>query len=201
MDKYQIIAGEVYMARDRQTPVLLVTNRLYALKHKKGAQPTYMVAPREITASRKASDTERGLPQYTDYGYLAVRPVVLNTGKDQYGELLKINVQRLLDANKLPIPENVPEGYQLFLITNLAQVIGEYKEIRERVANENAQAAAEAKARREAYNALAQQANRRLGDQPLAVLANAWDEVPATFTLTPLQLRRLVENDPNAQER
>lgn len=139
--------------------------------------------------------------QFVDYGYLGVRPSPLDSRKDQYGELLKINLQSLLGGDKLPIVEAVPKGYELFMITTLSYLTGEYKEIRERVANENAKAAKVAKARREAYNALAKEANELLGDQPLAPLANAWDEIPLTFSLTPTQLRRLVEGNPNAQEK
>lgn len=191
MDKSDIIAGDIYMGRDMRTPLLLVTNRIYVEKHT-GSKVELEVAPPAIKSARRASDTERTQKTWLNSGYLVVRPITVKPGTDHYGDLIKINLQSILGEDKLPIPEMLPPGYEVHLITSPASFKGEYQEIRERQAFQNAQAAKAAKAERLAYNDLVDQANLTLGDLPLERMERAWDVTPEKFELSAAQLKRLL---------
>lgn len=191
MNKWEIIPGDIYMGRDLRTPLLLITNRLYVQKHT-GTKTVLAVAPPNISSARRASDTERAQKTWEDSGYLVVKPITVQYGKDHYGDMLKINLQSLLDEDRMPIPEMLPPGYEIHMITSLAAFKGDYREMREQQVFENEQAAKKAKEARAAYNTLVDTANTLLGDLPLTRLERSWDATPERFELSAAQLTRIL---------
>jgi len=189
MDKSDIIPGDVYMGRDRATPYLLVTNRLYAERHE-GKRVFVEVAPADVKAARGASEAERAQKTWTNFGYFAVKPSYIRNDRDYYAEMQAINIQSLIGPDRLPAPENLPAGYELVLVTSLQTFRGDYAELRAKQISESERAALAAKVAQDRYNELVDAANEVLGaDYALERLDGPWKLVPETIELTLGQLQ------------
>lgn len=192
MLKSDLVHGRTYLMRWKNTPGRIITLQLYGCSAS-AKKPVFEPAPSTVRTAY------RDMSRKMDYGYLVLCFANGAPGAEGIAPLKRFPIENLIDENFTPLLHLVPREFSVEFVTSCTHFVGEYEEVLRNRLDEEERREAARRDGRARYNHVVNEANRRLGDDPLIAFDRHGEEAPEMFTLNRSQIMRLITGNPTAR--